>query len=116
MTEAIENKYKQSERYGDDLPVGWSDEELNRMYRLEMVKYLQKGWKDNSDVKKGMLKYAIHEHEVNHTEEVVGDNHSELRKVTRCDVSSRVCGVLATTEPGLSKLRKETKSGWDVPS
>ena len=32
----------------DDLPVGWRQDELERMYRLKRVEMLQRGWKSTS--------------------------------------------------------------------
>ena len=32
----------------DDLPVGWRQDELDRMYRLKRVEMLQRGWKSTS--------------------------------------------------------------------
>ena len=29
----------------EDIPVGWSEQELERMYRLERVENLKRGWK-----------------------------------------------------------------------
>ena len=120
MTEAKESSFKQGSICRDDLPVGWKDEELDKMYRLEMVKYLQKGWKDKKGVSIGMLKNDIQpsgsksENEFKNTEEVSDVNQYGLRVVTGCDVSSRVCGLHVRTETNVSKLRYETMSGCDV--